>query len=119
VGSSEAELITDPTGTKSQSTEDNREAETATEDPKGLDSESSETEASSSSNGEADQTPGAETPGGAGPRSDTGKTKPKVTLELTPHTSRTDQRPWADKTRNANQEGPVHRSGGRSDEDHQ
>ena len=119
MGSSEAELNTDPTGTKSQSTEDTREAETATEDPKGLDSESSEAESSSSSNGEADQTPGAETPGGAGPRSDTGKKpKLKVTLELTPHTSRTDQRFWADKTRNARQEAPVHRSGGRSDEDH-
>ena len=119
MGSSEAELITDPTGTKSQSTEDTREVETATEDPKGLDSESSETESSSSSNGEADQTPGAETPGEAGPRSETGKKpKLKVTLELTPHTSRTDQRFWADKTRNARQEGPVHRSGGRSDKDH-
>ena len=61
--SSKAELNTDLTGTKSQDTEDNRETETATEVPNGLESESSE----------ADPTPGAETPVGTGPRSDTGK----------------------------------------------
>ena len=79
--SSEAVVITEDTGTKSQSEEDLSETDEVKGDQNGSDSESSDSGTNSSSSpsyhGETEQIPGASAPERAGASPNSGRVKPK------------------------------------------